>query len=279
MIKEQFTYSDGETSLASIFASNKDEHLCIVIPAMGVKAKYYESFCSKLNAEEFNVIIADWRGIGDSSIRASRTSDFGYRNLIKDLKEIVQFGQQRFPNSKTTLIGHSLGGQIASLFTSKYPDKVDDLILITACNVYYKGWENQAQVILAGKLFPVISRLFGYFPGNKIGFSGREARTVMRDWSSNALTGNYQLTGSSFNYDKALQKLEKKILTFSVQNDKLASLNAIDNLLNKFHDNSTITKFHLTSEKTQIEKLNHFNWAKKSDYVVSKIVTWKETSN
>ena len=279
MIKEKFTYSDKETCLVSVFASNKDEHLCIVIPAMGVKAKYYESFCSKLNAEEFNVIIADWRGIGDSSIRASRTSDFGYRNLIKDLKEIVQFGQQRFPNSKTTLIGHSLGGQIASLFTSKYPDKVDDLILITACNVYYKGWENQAQVILAGKLFPVISRLFGYFPGNKIGFSGREARTVMRDWSSNALTGNYQLTGSSFNYDKALQKLEKKILTFSVQNDKLASLNAIDNLLNKFHDNSNITKFHLTSEKTQIEKLNHFNWAKKSDYVVSKIVTWKETSN
>ncbi len=275
MIKEQFTYSDGETSLASIFASNKDEPLCIVIPAMGAKAKYYESFCSQLNAEGFNVISVDWRGIGDSSIRASRASDFGYRNLIQDLKEVVEFGQQKFPNSTVTLIGHSLGGQIASLYTSKYSDDVDDLILITACNVYYKGWDNQTQVILAGKVFPVIAKLFGYFPGNKIGFSGREAMTVMQDWSSNALTGNYQLTGSSFNYDEALQKLEKKILTFSVQNDRLASLKAIDNLLGKFHENSTITKCHLTDENTQIEQLNHFNWAKKSDYLVSKIVSWK----
>ena len=69
------------------------------------------------------------------------------------------------------------------------------------------------------------------------------------------------------------------ISTFSVQNDKLASLNAIDNLLGKFHKNSSITKFHLTSEKTQIEKLNHFNWAKKPDYVVSKIAAWKEASS
>ncbi|MEM6377220.1 MAG: hypothetical protein AAF705_03345 [Bacteroidota bacterium] len=155
---------------------------------------------------------------------------------------------------------------------------MDNLILITACNVYYKGWKNQAQVILAGRLFPIISKLFGYFPGNKIGFSGREAMTVMRDWSSNALTGKYKLSGSSFNYDQALQKLEKKILSFSVQDDKLASLNAIDNLLRKFHKNSNITKLHLTSEQTQIEKLNHFNWAKKSDFVVSKIVAWKATS-
>ena len=108
MVKEKFTYSDKETCLVRVYASNKDEHLCIVIPAMGVKAKYYESFCSKLNAKGFNVIIVDWRGIGDSSIRASRTSDFGYRNLIQDLKEIVEFGQQRFPNSKITLISHSL---------------------------------------------------------------------------------------------------------------------------------------------------------------------------
>ena len=159
-------------------------------------------------------------GIGDSSVRASRSNDFGYHTLILDLKQIIEFSEHRFPNHSITLIGHSLGGQIASLFTAQYPDRVDDLILITACNVYYKGWENQMRVILAGRLFPLISSMLGYFPGHLFNFSGRETMTVMRDWASNALTGKYQLKGSSFNYDSALHKLEKRILAFSVENDQ-----------------------------------------------------------
>lgn len=278
MIKEKISLLDKETNVVRVFRSDKAEHLMIILPAMGVKAQYYEPFAHKLNTAGYHVITMDWRGNGDSSVRASRKSDFGYSTLIQDLKTLLEYGKKKFPRSQVTIIGHSLGGQIASLYASAYPNHVCSLILVASCSVYYKGWDkkDQIKVLVAGNVFPFIARLVGYFPGKKIGFSGREARKVIKDWASNALTGQYRLSDSTFNYEEALQKLEMKILAFSVQDDTFASEQAIDNLLNKFHGKSEITKVHLTSEKTKIDTLNHFNWAKNPDYLVSKIGDWEK---
>ncbi len=274
---KRIIYRDRTENKISVYPSNKvNEITFICLPAMGVKAKYYDLFARNLSEKGFNVITADWRGLGHSSIRASRKIDFGYKDYIQDLGELIDHSNNWFPNSKKIIVGHSLGGQIGSLFAAQFPQLVHGLILIASCSVYYKGWSKLAafKVRLAGTIFSPISLLYGYFPGHKVGFAGREARTAIKDWSYNARSGKYKPINSDFDYESALQLLSKSVLSISIENDYLAPKKAVENLYKKYNSNTDILHKHVTIEETGIAKLNHFNWAKQPDFIAGLITIW-----
>lgn len=274
---KEISYSDGSKSKISVFSSQQGVSTTLIcLPAMGIRAKYYEMFADHLCSAGFNVITADWRGLGHSSKRASYKTDFGYEDFISDVKKLVELADDWFPNSKKIIIGHSLGGQIGSLFSAKFSSSISGLILITSCSVYHKGWANLTALKLkyARWTFLPISKIFGYFPGDKLGFAGKEARSVIKDWSYNARYGKYKLTNSDYDYEKALKLFDKPVISISVEGDVLASRKAVENLYNKFNPKSEISHFHLNSEETGISPLNHFTWAKNPDYFVGLIKNW-----
>jgi len=277
MIEKEITYSDNTKNKVSVFSSKTESKVTIIcLPAMGVRATFYKNFAKELNSKGYNVITADWRGQGKSSIRASRKMNFGYKEFISDIKQLIEFSEIWFPNTKKLIVGHSLGGQVGSLFTSRFTEYIDGLILIASCSVYYKGWNKKTSLKLffAGKVFYPLSRVFGHFPGNIIGFGGKEAQFVMKDWCFNTISGKYQITNSNFDYEKSLSKLCKNILTISIENDYLASKDAVENLCQKFNSKSNIEHLHLTEKETEIKPLNHFSWAKKPTYFSEIIEKW-----
>lgn len=277
MEKREIHYSDKSINRVTIFQRKESCRITLIcLPAMGVRASFYELFALKLSEQGFNAITADWRGHGHSSVRPSRRIDFGYEDIIRDLKELIEQTDLWFPNTKKILVGHSLGGQIASLFTSRYSNIIGGLILITSCSVYYKGWSKgiALKLRLAGIIFYPISRIVGHFPGDRIGFGGKEARTIMKDWCHNASYGKYKLANSEYDYELALNNLRAMVLSISIDDDNFASKDAVKNLHEKFNDESAILHLHLTSAETKISNLDHFNWAKKPDYFVQLIQNW-----
>ena len=189
---------------------------------------------------------------------------------------MIDLSENWFPNTQKIIVGHSLGGQIGSLFAAQFPNAINGLILITSCSVHYKGWNKWASLKLrfAGTMFNSISKIIGYFPGNKIGFAGKESRTVIKDWSYNVRNGEYRLANSDYDYEKALKRLNKPVISISIKNDYLASRKAVENLYNKFSTESDIYHLHLTPEETGISPLNHFTWAKKPEYFSEIIEKW-----
>lgn len=128
METRKIQYRDRTTNLITIFQSKENNCITLIcLPAMGVRASYYELFATSLCKKGFNVITADYRGHGNSSVRASRNINYGYEEIIGDVKELVEHTDIWFPNSKKIIIGHSLGGQIGSLFESRY-SKVSGLM-------------------------------------------------------------------------------------------------------------------------------------------------------
>ena len=53
------------------------------LPAMGVPAKHYLPFAEQLAARGIAVFLHEWRGNGSSSLRPSRTVDWGYREILQ----------------------------------------------------------------------------------------------------------------------------------------------------------------------------------------------------
>ncbi|MBS7563975.1 alpha/beta fold hydrolase [Mucilaginibacter sp. Bleaf8] len=270
------THPDGAQNKAAVFEAPESAIALICLPAMGVKATFYKRFAQCLCSQGFNVIVCDWRGAGSTSLRAGRGVDWGYQQLVDDVKDLVEVADTHFPGTRKFLIGHSLGGQISSLFAARYSEVVSGLILITTCSVHYKSWESRAawRVFGAACKFYVISKTLGYFPGHKLGFAGLEAKTVMADWCHHALIGRYKLAGSRYDYDGALAALNLPVLAISIKDDELAGKSAVINFLNKLHPDVSLKYLHLKENETDIVPLNHFSWAKKPAYLVNIIKSW-----
>ncbi|WKL46328.1 alpha/beta hydrolase [Flavobacterium pectinovorum] len=79
----------------------------------------------KLANKGFYVLVYDRRGEGRSS---DPDAKFTYQEAFQDLNSILK----KYDLKKVTLIGHSFGGLLATLYTAKYPEKVNALVLAGA---------------------------------------------------------------------------------------------------------------------------------------------------
>jgi proline iminopeptidase len=79
----------------------------------------------KLAEKGFYVIVYDRRGEGRS---IDTTATFTYQEAIKDLNELYK----NYNIKKATIIAHSFGGLVGTLFTEQNPEKVNSLILAGA---------------------------------------------------------------------------------------------------------------------------------------------------
>ncbi len=275
--KLKITMEDNTHTQVTLFCSKESSSpIVICMPAMGVPAKYYEPLALNLVERGFNVITADLRGIGFSSIRASRAIDFGYHEMVTyDWPAIIDEAKSRFPGSPVFLSGHSLGGQLNALYAGKNAGHVDGLILISTGSIYYRGWAfpKNMGVLLGTQFTRLISKVWGYLPGKQLGFGGREARTVIRDWAHSALTGRYEIVSNSHDFEASLKKMETRVLVISLDGDQLAPQQSVKNLYNKMEE-AEILHLHLGEDVMDRRGLNHFKWVQHSRPIAAKIEEW-----
>lgn len=81
-------------------------------------------------AEPHRFIAPDWRGHGATAWAAD--GDYWFPQYLADLDALLTTTVAKQP---VTLIGHSMGGQVASLFAGTRPDRVTRLIALDSLNV------------------------------------------------------------------------------------------------------------------------------------------------
>ncbi len=84
---------------------------------------YWEKTAKDLSAKGFRVIIPDQIGFGKSS--KPQSYQFSFSQLAENTKAILD----QLQIEKTIVLGHSMGGMVATRFTLLYPEKVQKLIL------------------------------------------------------------------------------------------------------------------------------------------------------
>jgi esterase len=116
----------------------------------------WKSLGSQYAAEGFQVHILDLRNHGKSF----HSDDFSYGVMSEDVLEYCQANNLE----KVAIIGHSMGGKVAMLFATNYPNKVDKLIVADIGPKYYAPHH---QDILAGL--------------NAVDFSAKPSRTDVEE--------------------------------------------------------------------------------------------------
>lgn len=94
-------------------------HPVVMIHGGGTDLREW-NFLAPLLAEHYQVVTADARGIGQSPTPKNEV------NYVEDVLCLIN--ELKF--DKASLIGHSLGGQVATEFSLAYPERVANLVLI-----------------------------------------------------------------------------------------------------------------------------------------------------
>lgn len=242
----------------------------VICPAMGVMASYYDKFAQALAEQNIHVAVTDLRGQGSSSLRAGRGCDWGYATLIEqDWPALTAAVQKRWPALPLYFLGHSQGGHIALLYAAHQPAGVAGVLTIACGSTYFRGWPfpQSLKRLVQMQSVRVPAGILGYFPGNKLGFGGRQARTEMRDWANTALYGRYDLIAGAIDYEQALGRVPLPVRMFTLDGDDFAPFGAAAWLAGKLPAARVVHR-HLGAAELPREARDHFRWSRYPEQVI-----------
>ncbi|MEZ4287468.1 MAG: alpha/beta fold hydrolase [Polyangiales bacterium] len=253
----------------------------VCVPAMGVDAAYYMPLVDALVSAGFAATVADLRGHGSSDRRPSHLEDYGYAiSIERDLVALVRAVMERQSDDvPLVLLGHSLGGHFSTLLSGvveSYRLRLDALVLVASGTVYSKNWSGlmRKKIDFGIPIGIAASRAIGYFPGKQLGFAGKEARTLMKDWAHNARTGVWKPIDAAHSYESLLTFVDLPVLAITFEGDDFAPPASTRHLLQKI-PNATKTNAHLSERNVADPRaLHHFKWARFPADVVETIRRW-----
>ncbi|MBF4209077.1 alpha/beta fold hydrolase [Pseudomonas donghuensis] len=212
--------------------------LVIINAATSVRCSYYARFAQYLFAHGFDVITYDYRGIGESRPASMRHfkatwTDWG----ALDFEAMLQRARREFPGQPIDVVGHSFGGCAAGLAPSA--DQLRRLVTVGAQFAYWRDYAADSRWQLFGKwhvLMPLLTRVFGYFPGKRLGWLEDTPAGVVQDWSTRTASYEHRPSGRALNGLNGLPfaRVKAQTLAISLTDDPFGTVAAIERLLGYF---------------------------------------------
>lgn len=155
-------------------------------------------------ADDYHIVAPDLRGHGDSEW--VRGSSYHHVDYVYDLAQLVR---QR-GLSPAVVVGHSMGGTLAALYTSLYPDQVARLVLLEGVGLWpgmfedappaarIRAWIDNTRA-LAGRIpkrYPSLEDAYGRMRSANAHLSDEQARHLTVHGSTQNEDGTY-----SWKYD------------------------------------------------------------------------------
>lgn len=243
------------------------------LPALGVPARHYQPLADALAECGLAVFLHEWRGIGSSSVRASRHDDWGYREiLLEDLPCSVAALREYLHSPLAVIGGHSIGAQFAACYLGLNPGSFAQLWIVASGSPYWRTFPAPRRYLfpLAFQLVPWLADRRGLLRGRRLGFAGNEARTLMRDWARVGLSNRYAAIGLEHDLEAALGGIDVAVRGVLMRDDWFAPRRSLQALLDKMpRSNATVTMLDRAALGVRAD---HFAWMKQPQAVADALL-------
>lgn len=207
----------------------------VIAVAMGVMQDRYAAFAAWLATQGVRVLTFDYRGqgaslplTGNGRLRRVRATLSDWRD---DYEAATHYLHAQAPELPLLLMGHSLGAQLPGWF--ERTDHISGLLSVASGSGY---WRDNAPALRPRALLmwhamvPLLTPLWGYFPGRRLGAVGDLPAGVIRQWRRWCLHPRYSAAEGA----PALARyasVRYPILALSVTDDEMMTLRATQSLL------------------------------------------------
>lgn len=277
MSAELFTLPlpSGYAVPARWFAAADHGPVILLMPALGVSARFYDPLAQALQAAGTPVLVMEQRGHGDSALRPSRRVDFGYREALQeDIPTLLDWLDAHCSGRPIVLMGHSLGAHYAGMTAGLRPKRIAGVVISAAGTAWHGAFSgrirNQLRVLVL--LIPLLTRALGYYPGERVGFGGNEASRLMRDWLQLARHDRYAAEGMTEDLEAGIRGYVGPVLAIRMQDDEYAPETAMEGVLQRYAG-AAITR-RVLDVASLGDRADHFRWARTPAAVRNEITAW-----
>ncbi|WP_416192556.1 lysophospholipase [Neisseria sp. CCUG12390] len=117
--------------------STKPQAVLVISHGLASHSGVFGDMAKTMNDNGIAVYRFDHRGHGKSDGRDSIHIK-SYFEMVEDLRLIVEKAKRENPNTPVFVLGHSMGGHIAALYGTKYPEGADGFILAAGVLRYHQ---------------------------------------------------------------------------------------------------------------------------------------------
>jgi proline iminopeptidase len=227
---------NSQTIYSKTFGNSNNTPIIFLHGGPGYNCANFEATTAQQLADKgFYVIVYDRRGEGRS---ADPSAQFTFKQTFDDLNNIYQ----QYGLTKATLIGHSFGGVVATLYAEQFPDKVQSILLVgapVALQETFKTILSSVKTIYQSKsdtnnlnYIAMIEKM----DSTSLEYSGYSFMHAMQNgfYSTKNPTAEAKIIYSTFKTDTLLTKYASKMTYPAVQgfwkNEKYTTINLTNNL-------------------------------------------------
>lgn len=231
----------------------------VIGPGMAIPQRFYAEFATWLAGQGVPVLSFDPRGMGASRrgpLREVRADVLDWARL--DAVAAVTAAAARWPGRPLHWLGHSLGGQMLALLPPDLP--LQGALALASGSGYWRL--NAARVRwltpwLWGVAVPLALRLFGCFPGRRLGKLGDLPGPAIAQWRRWCLHPDYLLGDPALREAAARQPVPLTVLSFS--DDELLGPLSAPRLFGAF--TAARPRFHVIEPRDHgLGRIGHFGF-------------------
>jgi len=255
---------NGHAITASFFRPEGEAKATVLmVPAMGASQKYYAPLAAWLAAQGFVVATFDYSGTGLSRNSDLRKLDINIIDWAQfDCHAMIKAISVEAPDKPLYWLGHSLGGQILG-FVPNWGN-ISKAVNIASGSGYWL----ESSPSLKWKVWwlwyvvaPLSIRLFGYFPGKRLGMVGDLPRGVMAQWRRWCLDPNYAVGAEGAEAKALFAAVRVPITSLSFADDEFMSARNTESL-HGFYVNSQRLMKRIAPKDIGVKRIGHFGFFK-----------------
>jgi predicted alpha/beta hydrolase len=251
----------GDEIAVTRFAARGEAVATLLMPtAMGVRQDFYAPFAEYLAEAGLHVTTFDWRGMGWS--RPEKLRGFALRITDwarEDLDMMLHEARAPAPHLPLLYVGHSLGGQLLGIAPGNA--MVRAMITVNAGNGWYKfnratPWRTRFFWFAA---VPLLTPLFGYFPGKRLRMVGDLPAGVAWQWRRWCTSPHYMVDDAGRPLRDGFERVRIPVRSYSFTDDDLISKEAIEDL-HACYTHARLEHRHLAPSDLSLERIGHFGF-------------------
>lgn len=239
----------------------------VVNPATSVRCRYYFRFAAWLSRHGCDVLLYDYRGIGES-----RPTDLAALDACwldwgeRDCEAALRYARVAFPGQPIDVVAHSIGGFALGLAPSN--QHVRRVFTMGAQYAHWRDYAPRSRLAMRLKwhvAMPVLAHLFGYVPAARLGWMEDTPRGVALAWSRSRarFEDTYARAPLARTPEQRAALVERfaglraTTLALSVTDDPFGTIAAVERLL-RYFTHSRATHLRLAPAQIGAARIGHF---------------------